>query len=395
MQILLLACVLFGAAPAAAAATPASPPLLQSWSDTGLISSDDDWSRVPAVIGHRGDGLVAEPGVDPRTVLGDGSGTPVDVNANRADPRAVGLAAGVTEFELADPVVAIQGSVTASAPQLVLSLDTRGQADVSVRLVLRDVDASTADAVSQVAVQYRVGSSGDFAPAPGGYVADASTGPSAATLVTPVRTTLPPAANDEPLVQIRVITTDAAGHDEWIGVDDIEATAGPASRPPSACPPDDPAPEPAPVPLPGPRDPPSLTALALTPDAFRPERRGGAIVRRGGAALRFRLSHAARVRFEVIRLGTAPDDVGTKRGANPVRRGAYRRPEPPTTTGGTFSARGRRGLNRLRFSGRLRGRPLAPGAYLLRATAVDSAGRASPAESVSFRIARAEGGWRR
>ena len=46
--------------------------------------------------------------------------------ANRTDPRAVGLAAGVAEFELADPVVAIQGSATASAPHLVMSLDTRG-----------------------------------------------------------------------------------------------------------------------------------------------------------------------------------------------------------------------------------------------------------------------------
>jgi hypothetical protein len=27
----------------------------QDWSDTGLIGSDDDWSRVPCIIGYRGD----------------------------------------------------------------------------------------------------------------------------------------------------------------------------------------------------------------------------------------------------------------------------------------------------------------------------------------------------
>ena len=108
---------------------------------------------------------------------------------------AAGLAAGVAEFELADPVVAMQGSATASAPHLVLSLDTRGRVEVSVRLVLRDIDASGADAVEPVAVQYRVGAAGDFTAAPGAYVADATTGPGAATLVTPVRTTLPPSAS--------------------------------------------------------------------------------------------------------------------------------------------------------------------------------------------------------
>ena len=56
------------------------------------------------------------------------------------------------------------------------------------------------------------------------------------------------------------------------------------------------------------------------------------------------------------------------------------------STGGRFSTRGRRGLNRLRFSGRVRGRPLAPGVYVLEAVAVDRAGRKSAAIAVRFRI---------
>ena len=115
-----IGCWLAAAAPAGAAPIAVEPPLLQSWSDTTRIAADDDWSGVPAVVGYRGDGLAAEPGADPRAVTADGSGTPLDVTANRTDPRAVGLAAGVAEFELDDPVVAIQGSAIASAPHLLL-----------------------------------------------------------------------------------------------------------------------------------------------------------------------------------------------------------------------------------------------------------------------------------
>ena len=60
---------------------------------------------------------------------------------------------------------------------------------------------------------------------PGGYVADATSGPGEATQVTRVSVNLPAAADGQPLVQVRVITTNAAGQDEWVGIDDIEASA--------------------------------------------------------------------------------------------------------------------------------------------------------------------------
>ena len=53
----------------------------------------------------------------------------------------------------------------------------------------------------------------------------------AATLVTPVSAVLPAAANNQPLVQVRVMTTNAAGNDEWVGVDDISVVAGPDPEP--------------------------------------------------------------------------------------------------------------------------------------------------------------------
>ena len=63
---------------------------------------------------------------------------------------------------------------------------------------------------------------------PAGYVADATTGPERlATLVTPVAVTLPPAAEDQPELQVRIMTTNAVGNDEWVGVDDIQVTGTP------------------------------------------------------------------------------------------------------------------------------------------------------------------------
>ena len=51
-----------------------------------------------------------------------------------------------------------------------------------------------------------------------------------------------------------------------------------------------------------------------------------------------------------------------------------------------FQVRGRRGLNRMRFSGRIRGRALAGGAYTLTAVAVDRGGRTSARSAVRFEI---------
>ena len=376
------------AAAACCIVTATPPPLAQSWSDTGLIAADDDWSRVPAIVGFRGDGMVAEPGVDPRAVLADGSATPVDVTANRTDPGAVGLAAGVAEFELANPTVSIAGSATAAAPHLVLALDTRGRTGIAVRFVLRDVDGSAADAVQPLALQYRLGESGEYANTPGGYVADATTGPGEAGRVTEVRTVLPAAVDDQPLVHLRVITTNADGRDEWVGVDDIEVSAGAVAAPGDECgegdpppapplPPPSPPAEPAPEPgAPAPRHP-ELTGLALAPATFTPAKRGPAIVSRGrsGAGLRFRLSRAALVRFRLWGWSSGPVKARGLNWPSPVR--------------GRFQVRGRRGLNRMRFTGRLRGRPLPVGAYILEAVAVDRAGRLSAPSAVTFRIAGA------
>lgn len=197
------------------------PPLSQNWANAGLITVSDDWSGVSGIIGYRGDGLVVATAIDPQTVVADGSLTPVDVNANRSDPNAF-TTGGITEFDgIADPVVAFQGSGTADAPHIVIYLNTTSLQNINVAYNLRDIDGSTDNAIQPVALQYRVGNTGNFINVPAGFVADASEGPSLATLVTPVSVQLPVACNNQPEIQVRVITTDAVGSDEWIGIDDI------------------------------------------------------------------------------------------------------------------------------------------------------------------------------
>jgi hypothetical protein len=184
---------------------------------------------VPGISGYRGDNLTAVTAVDPQTVLLEG--TPViDVNANKTDPDTW-FTGGPVEFEIANPTIAIGGSGTADAPYINISIVTTGKTGVQISYNLRDLDGTTDDAVQQVALQYRIGNTGDYTNVPGGYVADATSGPSLATLVTPVSVTLPSAVDNQPLVQIRIITTNAAGNDEWVGIDDISISTGAAPTP--------------------------------------------------------------------------------------------------------------------------------------------------------------------
>jgi len=63
------------APPAAADSTYQSLPFSQDWSNTGLLTTTDDWSSVPAIIGYRGDAITGATGADPQTLLGEGTVT--------------------------------------------------------------------------------------------------------------------------------------------------------------------------------------------------------------------------------------------------------------------------------------------------------------------------------
>ena len=200
-----------------------SDPYVQTWSDTTAINTDNDWSNFIAINAYRGDGLVTTQGVDPQTVLADGETTPLSVIANQSNPNTL-IPGGVAEFDgITNPTIALKGSDVASAPHLVIRLQKESCPDnkfISISYKLRDLDSTSNNAVSPVALQYRVGTTGNYINVPSGYVADA-TDPNSATKISTIITTLPHIAVTDVYVYVRILMTNAAGHDEWVGVDDI------------------------------------------------------------------------------------------------------------------------------------------------------------------------------
>ena len=207
--------------PAFADASYQTLPFSQNWSNTSLITAANSWGGVPGIVGYRGDSITSSTGANPQTLLGEGTIT-VNVAANQGQTllNNTTAAGGVAEFEIADPVIGLNGSGTADAPNLVIHLNTTGFENIQVAYKLRDLDSTTDNALQPVALQYRIGSSGNFTDVPAAYVADATTAGSA-TQVTPVSVILPAAANNQSQLQLRIITANAVGNDEWVGIDDI------------------------------------------------------------------------------------------------------------------------------------------------------------------------------
>jgi hypothetical protein len=220
--------------PLLADGTPQTLPVSQDWNNAALISTNDSWSGVPGFEGFRGDALTSATGADPQTLLAADDPGVLDVNANQTNPsvlqhrRRHRVRTGGP-----GPQIALTGSGTADAPYLRLTVSTTGVTGVRVRYTLLDLDASVDDAVQAVALHYRVGTTGAWTNVPAAFVADATTGPSLATASTPVDVTLPSAVDNQAVVQLRIMTTNAAGNDEWVGIDDIVVEAATAPTNPT------------------------------------------------------------------------------------------------------------------------------------------------------------------
>ena len=204
--------------------------LSENWSNTGLITTNNVWTGYPNFQGFQGQNLPAgigsTAGTNPSTILGPSAAAgDLNVTANQTNPNTL-TSGGMAEFDgISNPTIAFQGSGTADAPHLVIYLNAFSVTNIVVQYNLRDIDGSIDNTTQPVALQYRLGNTGNFIDIPAGFVADASTGPSLATLVTPVNVTLPAACNGQSQVEIRIITANSAGSDEWIGIDDILITS--------------------------------------------------------------------------------------------------------------------------------------------------------------------------
>ncbi|HEX2834333.1 MAG TPA: IPTL-CTERM sorting domain-containing protein [Thermoanaerobaculia bacterium] len=202
--------------------------LTQDWTSTGQITANDNWSGVPSIEGYLGQDITTVTGTDPQTLLTtSGSAGDLSVLANQTVTTITN--GDVAEFHTtsqagapgSNPTIALQGSGTADAPYLLLYLNTTGRTNVNVAYNLRDIDCTADNSVQPVALQYRVGNSGNFTNVAAGFNADATTGGSLCTAVTAISAALPAAVDNQALVQVRIMTTNAVGNDEWVGIDDI------------------------------------------------------------------------------------------------------------------------------------------------------------------------------
>ena len=196
----------------------------QDWSDKSQISANDSWAGVPNIVGYRTGDVTGLTSVDASTILTD-AGFVEHVLANQAATSTTG---GVIEVDASttNPTIAMQGSNNNDYAAIVLHLDATGRQNLVFSANIRDLDGSGDNAAQQVAVQYRIGATGNWTNL--SYVADVTTAGSA-TQVTPLLINLPAAANNQAQVQIRILTTNSTGNDELIGIDDIVVASQPAN----------------------------------------------------------------------------------------------------------------------------------------------------------------------
>ncbi|KAA1417003.1 ExeM/NucH family extracellular endonuclease [Nocardioides humilatus] len=201
-------------------------PYSQAWSSASLITANDDWSGVSGVEGFLGQDITtSSAGTDPQTLLAGASAVAndKDVIANSTGSLNTQTAGGVIESEL-NQSIALQGSGTADAPYVAFHFDLTGKNTAVFAFDAKDLDGSADNAAQQIAVHYRVGNTGNYTNLAAGYIADA-TEQNLATKVTAVSVTLPAAANNQADVYVRVMTTNASGSDEWVGVDNVNISA--------------------------------------------------------------------------------------------------------------------------------------------------------------------------
>ncbi|HEX6914153.1 MAG TPA: T9SS type A sorting domain-containing protein [Chitinophagaceae bacterium] len=199
-------------------------PLTQNWTDGSLITANDNWSGIPSIRGFLGNDVTGATGAVPDTLLTEGISPTIDVIANQNKPSTL-TSGGVAEFDgIINPTIALQGSGTADAPYIMLYLNTTGRQNINISFNARDIDSSADNAIQPIAVQYRIGNTGPFTNIY--LLADATTGPSLGDMTTAVSVPLPANANNQAQVEVRIITANAAGSDEWVGIDDIVVSQG-------------------------------------------------------------------------------------------------------------------------------------------------------------------------
>ncbi len=209
--------------------------LIQNWENASLITTANNWSGVSSIEGFSGVGLTSASNVDPQTLIAAEASPAQQVAANVTSNPGTYTTGGVSEMQLSAAIagsgsntVAFQGSATSPAPYLKFYLNSTGTQSVRIKYDLIDIDSGASTANQQVALQYRIGSSGSYTNVPAAYVQNASDFTSGATgKTTSIDVTLPTNANNVGLIEVRVMTSDASGSDQLIAVENINISATP------------------------------------------------------------------------------------------------------------------------------------------------------------------------
>jgi Ca2+-binding RTX toxin-like protein len=210
----------------------------QLWSNVGTLTTNDDWSLIESVVGYLGSGLTTTPGIDPRTLTAPDSSPVIDLIVGPNDPEdpVLGATGGVAIFNASsNHMIALGASDTADAPYIVFYLDSTDRKDVEISFLARDLEnTATSDSnATPIAVQYRTSPTGNWINAAGGYLPDATLSPQVPNDgLLSISSTLGADADNCPTLEIRIITTNSPGNDEWVGIDDIHIRSDPVTAPP-------------------------------------------------------------------------------------------------------------------------------------------------------------------
>lgn len=199
-------------------------PILENWTNTSRLSTTDNWTEVVAIAGFKGNLLTSEIGANPQTIVTDSPGNAGNLTPNETNPNT-STAEGVVEFQIADPVVALRASDDADAPNLVVRINSVGclaGKAMTMAYDVRDIDGSSRNSVSPIALQYRYSESSNYTSIPAAYIADATNGPNSATKLSQVYVVLPQNAINQPTLSLRIIGANAVGDDEFVGIDNIQ-----------------------------------------------------------------------------------------------------------------------------------------------------------------------------
>ena len=66
----------------------------QDWTNTGLITANNNWAGVPSIEGYNGAGLTSTQGTNPETITAFGPGN-LTVLANQTDPKTLNPTFGI------------------------------------------------------------------------------------------------------------------------------------------------------------------------------------------------------------------------------------------------------------------------------------------------------------